>query len=272
MAYKRKTYKRKAPKARGYTAYKRKAAKKSIKRVVRSVLSRAAETKSVESWFLDKPLYTVGNVNFPDNVFALGFNTVGPTCVQGTGQGNRIGNQVTIKRAILKAVLVPMPQNATTNPTPKPVVVRMALMYDREDENDSFIPGNQLMQSGNGAAALEGRITDMLHPYNNNRYRVLTTRTFKLGFAEYAGTTTSVANQGIFQAYSNNDFKLNHQIKMDVSKYLPKKVKWNDNTSNPVTRGLYALFHYANADGSSLDPTIIAAEISYGMAIDFQDM
>lgn len=272
MAFRKKSYKRRAPKARGYKAYKRKVAKKAIKRVVRSVISRPAETKSVEYWQLDKPLYAVGNVNFPDNVFALGFNTVGPNLTQGTGPGSRIGNQVTIKKAMLKGVLVPMPYNVTTNPTPKPVQVRMVLIYDREDPNDAFLPGNQLMQAGNGAAALEGRITDMLHPYNTDRYRILMQRTFKLGFAEYAGTTGSTSNQGIFQAYANNDFKLNHQVKLDFTKYLPKKVKWNDNTSTPTTRGVYALFHLANADGSTLDQSIIAAEWSFGITIEYQDM
>lgn len=174
MAYKKRSYSRKTAK-RTYKrkSYAKKAPRTSIKKMVKMEIARSQETKSNQFWLLDRPLYAVGNINFPDNVIPLGPNAVGPTITQGTGQGQRIGNVIKIKKAILKGVLNPTPQNATTNPTPKPTLVRMVLCYDREDPNDAFVPGNTMMQNGSSTNALLGLLSDMVRPYNTDRYRIL---------------------------------------------------------------------------------------------------
>lgn len=267
MAYrKRKTFKKKAFKRRSYAPKK-----KALRRMIRKVISRTSETKSKQMFLANKPLYSFNNLNFPNNVILLGPNSLNMPVSQGTGAGERIGNRITTKKLLFKGVLTPLPYNATSNQQPRPVQVKMVIFYDRDDPNTTPVPSSTFFQSGSSSDGFTGTNMDFLRPYNTDRYRIMKQRTFKLGFSQFAGSTTVPGQQADYQAYSNNDFKYNCNFSVDVTKYYPKQVKFNDNLSDPMTRGVYALFYYVNADGSIPASTNVPLMINYMQDYQYSD-
>jgi len=250
MAFK-KSYRKKSTK-RTYKrkSYARKGKSTPMRKVIRREIARTEEVKAKQQFVSLKQLWTTGNVNFPNNVVSLGPQPGSLPINQGTGQGDRIGNKIMTKKLTFKGVITPVDWDTTLNPNPRPLQVKMVLLYDREDPNDPPIPGSTFFQDGGSTTGFTGTQMDLIKPYNEDRYRILMTKTWKLGFASYTGTASSSANQLEWQAYSNNDFKLNINFNIDVTKYYPKQVKFNDNNSTPMNRGLFALFYCISADGT----------------------
>lgn len=272
MAF-RKTYKRKASKKR---IYKRKTYRKKtspLKKMVKQMIARSAETKLLQGPLVNKQLYTADAVNFADNVIPMGPNNVTLALQQGPGQGQRIGNVVNTKKLTFKGSINATPYNVTTNPTPRPLMVQFIFCYDREDPNDAFSPaaGNVFFQNGSSTAGFTNTLTDIWRPINEDRFRVFARKTFKLGFAQYAGTTANTTNQAQHQAYANNDFKLSHIFSFDLTKWYPKVVKFDDNLSIPMTRNVYCFIQYVDALGGSMVAPYEACEVSYCLNYMYED-
>lgn len=270
MAFRKKNFKRRAPKRR---VYKKKGVKKpALKRMVMKMIGRTEEVKTVQSGTSVQQLYSALNANLPLNVIQVGPNATTLPIVQGVAQDGRIGNKIRTKRLVFKGVLNPDPQLATSNDNPRPVLVRMIMYYDRG--TPTTVPttaGTTMFQNGSSTAGFTGNMTDMIRDYNTDKYRILKKKTFKLGYSQYAGTATSVVNQGVNQAYSNNDFKLACPFSMDLTSCYPKVVQFNDNNADPRTRGLYCLWYYVAADGSTLGAPYIAAQVSYNVSYTYTD-
>jgi len=249
MAYKRKTYKRRAPK-RKYA--KRGVSKKTVKAVVQRVLAREAEVKTIQEYNYGVNLYSPNYPTFDTtNIYRLGPAATTMPIVQGVGQGNRIGNKVHTKKLVVAGSLVPNAYHATTNPIPQPMDVTVWIFYDKSAPCINPAPAfnGDWYQNGNGTTTFGGDTLDMISPVNTDRYRVLTKRNFKLGFADFAGTGTQPANQ----SFANNDYKMTCNFKFDITKYYPKVVRWNDNFSaTPTTRGLWMMVTPAWGAGTTI--------------------
>lgn len=261
MAYRRKSnYRRRAPKRRPAKRMPRKAA---VKRIVRREISRNQEVKTKQSFVSNVQLFPTTAASFASNVIQVGPNSANLVVSQGTGQGNRVGNQIITKRLVFSGRLTPQGWDTTLNPNPRPLAVKMLVLYDREDDNTAPVPGSTFFQDGNTTVGFAGTLMDMVKPINADRFRILAQRTFKLGFAAYTGTATTPANQSQWQAYTNNDFKLNCEFRLDLTKYYPKRVKFNDTTSDPTTRGLWVFFYYIDATGAVIPSTQVNALVHY---------
>lgn len=251
MAYRKKVYRRKAPKK----TYKRKSyARKKVplKKMIRREISRNIENKSIQNYNLDRTLTSVfstfdSSSGPVGNIVTLGPDPFALNITQGVGQGQRIGNKIKTKRLTFKGTICPFSYGATYNPEPQPVQVKIFIFYDKDDPNAVPQPAANanFFQNGNSSTGFHGDLVDMWSPVNTDRYRVLTTKTFKLGFASATGTGSVPATQG----FSNNDFKLNCNFSFDLTKHYPKYVTYNDTSTTPLSRGLWAAFVVANASG-----------------------
>lgn len=271
MAFKRKVYKRRAPKRR---VYKRKsyAKKTSIKRVVKAVIHRAAETKTTQRFNLGMQVYPANSTSFLGSIIELG---PGSTMLipQGSGQGNRVGNRIETVSHVFKGTLTPNPYNATTNPNPRPTQLKMWVFYDKTDPTAVPNPiGNPFFQDGNGVTGFANDLVDHWRPVNTDRYRVLATRTFKLGYSQYAGTAATVANQGANQAYSNNDFKMNCGFSINLTKHQIKHIRFNDTNNEPMTRRMFVMFQPVEASGTQMDATHIPCGVQFMEDYRYKDM
>jgi len=260
MAFRKKSYRKK-----GKRTFKRKsyAKKAPLKKMVKAIMAKDVEIKSKQMTLVMANLYSSNSANFPLNVLVLGPNATTLAITQGVGQGNRVGNKITTKKLVFRGTIQPNPQNAVYNDQPRPLHVKMVIFYDREDPNAVPVPGSTFFQDGSSSTGFTTNSTDFLRAINTDRYRILKQKVFKLGYAAYTGTTANAANQGVNQGWINNDFKFSCPFNMDVTKLYPKQVKFNDNVSDPTTRGLYAFFFACYADGQSMTATQMPMHVNY---------
>ena len=186
---------------------------------------------------------------------------------QGTGQGDRIGNKITLKRLVIKGTLVPLPYDAIYNGTIFPVQVKIWVFYDRQDPSAVPDPRTNFFQQGNASKGWSGDLVDMWSPINNDRYKVVATRQYKLGYAENAGSGPTPNAQ----YFANNDFKLNANFSIDLTKHYIKQIKFNDGSTAPTTRGLFMIMSYAPANGSLFGTGIRAVGCQWMQSMSFTD-
>lgn len=275
--FRRKSFARKYAKRRGVKrVYKRRsyAPKKRVtplKKMIRKEISRNIENKTVQAYNYNFPIYPATSANFLNNVYELGPSGGAMTIPQGTGQANCIGNTIKTKKLTWKGTIVPLAWDTATNPNPRPQQVKLYIFYDKIDPTAVPDPRTNFFQNGNSSKGFQDDLADNFSPINTDRYRVLTTRTFKLGFSQYAGTASSAANQGAWQAFSNNDFKLNCNFSIDLTKYYPQIVKYNDTNNVLTTRGLYALWTTVAADGAVWNAAWVTAATQFVQTYEYED-
>lgn len=254
---KRRTLRRKTTR-RYKKATRRKSGRKNgpMKRMIKKIIARDVENKTVQQTVSTKTLSVPADAAGFDafNVISLGPDAVSLAITQGSGQGNRVGNTIKTKMLKIKGSVFPLPYNVGTNAIMRPMNVRMWVFYDRQNPTSFPAPavGANFFQNGSSSVAPSGEQIDMWRPVNTDRYRVLEQRTFKLGYANYAGTVPGPDSQ----FFANNDYKLNVQWSFNLTKHYPKIVKFNDNLTVPTTRHLYLLTEVVPLSGSFVSTTI----------------
>lgn len=272
MAYRKKTYRRKAPMRR--KTFKRKSyAKKRqpLKKMIRREISRGRENKSCQFARNDQPLYSPSNIPQADNsIIDVSPSASTLDILQGVQQGDRIGNRITTKRLTFKGTIVPMPESAT-NATPRPVHIKMWFFYKR-DAPTSFptpVASSDFFQFNGTDNGFANDLVDLWKPINTDEYRVVTTRTFKVGTASYY--TPSDPTQVSNQQFHNNDFKLNASFSIDLTKYIPKTIRYNENNGDPQSRHLFCLALPFYADSTAILSSAITAKISWMLNYVYED-
>lgn len=107
--------------------------KASVKKIVQDAMARTSEKKVVNYEPAQVYLYAPTNSGFPtNNVLRLTPGSGGPNLLQGVGQGQRVGNQINIKKLMFNIALSCRAYHAGQNPTPMPWFVRVVLFYERD--------------------------------------------------------------------------------------------------------------------------------------------
>lgn len=249
-------------------AYKRKAmGKRPRKRIVRrrggkKVLSNAMLTKLVRR--LPAPevktyryLYSnTGAFGCPDfNSVNWGLDNgvylLNPTqnriaISQGTGQGQRVGNNIRTKSSYISGILYANQQNASYNVTPKPYEVMFIIYKIIGQGNIADVTLTGLFQNANTQSTPTGTLQDLTMPFNKDRYRIFYKKVFKIGPAENTGTGASAG----LAYFSNNDYKRNQRFYIPLTKYMDKRMKYNDTATNVQNDNLYLAILPLACDGS----------------------
>lgn len=246
--------------------------------LIKKVIQSDMEQKRLTTEFT-KNLYHIGGItNFRDNnIIALTPNdAIGNIyqMVQGTSQQTRIGNRVTVKRAIFRGIMAPNPYNATSNPVPTPVMIRMIILSTRRNVAGQGVAdiynicNNTLFANGASSLGMLGTLYDVVTPYNNDVVTVYYQKTFKLGYESYSGVT---GGADVGQTKASNDYKLNHRFSINVAKYMNKALKFNDNAGGTTSRQLYAVFQPVNFNGSIPVSTTTPAGLIAGIDLFYTD-
>jgi len=163
---------------------------------------------------------------------------------EGVQQGQRVGNQIRLKRWIIKGFITPdIATPIPLIPSPYQVnsfqgYVRLMLLKKRDNSTVSNLLSN-LLQNGNSSVAPYGTQFDRLFPINTDLYKVFWQQTYKMGNAaanaSLTSGTTTLANY--YPIQSNNDFKMVESFGIDVCKYIGKdaKITFNDNSTQAIT-------------------------------------
>lgn len=240
----------------------------SVKRIVKSEIARTTETKSVMMDPAIRALYYVANAGWaPNNVIPLAFTPGGLQLLQGVGNGQRIGNKVRVKKLMFNFVMRLRAYDAVNNTNPVPLMIRAVLFYERDAPTDSPNPTADFFDLNNGFQSIQGDMTDMISPFNTDTYRILATRTFKLGPSEAVlGPLATTA-----PSFQNNDYKLNIIQRWNVTKYLPKLVRFTDNSAVSQSRGLFCAFLLVPADGAPGSASSIPVSMQFWLHADYED-
>jgi hypothetical protein len=173
------------------------------------------------------------------------------SCVAGTNANQRVGNSITIRSAKLRLMFTPYTYSALYNPTPGPLLVSVILYYERANPLTFDTNLTNLYQNGSVSdnPSVTGLSYDTMKPFNNDRYKVFRRKTLKIGSAvQVTGADGNYGNS------ANNDFKSNGKLTIDYTKYLIKKVKYDDATAAPSgQRGLFCAILIHSGDGRALN-------------------
>jgi len=188
---------------------------------------------------------------------------------QGTGQGNRIGNIIKVRKTYLSYILRPSPYDATTYPNPQPCIVKLMLGYVKN--SPSFLPVaadiQQIFNAGSTSAAPVGTLKDLISVYNNDYWAIKKSWTHKMGFAISGGTGSS---PGV-QQHANNDFNYNAMGRIDITKYMPKTCVFNDAVNTTNTKNLFFMFYAVAAGGGTFSSTQLPCFIDYWIDFHYED-
>lgn len=162
---------------------------------------------------------------------------------QGTGQGNRIGNTIKPVKWNFKGFIS---LDQTGAGITLPCIVKMYVLkykYGYQSPPPTLAP-TDFYQNGSTSSAPLGNFLDIMRAVNDDVYTVYTTRTFKVGPANFSYGT------GASGAINNNDFKSVIPFNINLMKYQSHKIKYFDTTNTPTNSGLHVVFAIAPADGS----------------------
>jgi len=253
------------PRSRKY-ARKSNKLSKGLRKAITKVIRKEEETKCQQY----NGVITLGAAggNFQTQGF-VPLTPYGTYCSisQGTGQGERVGNQLRIVKATLTYVLCPQGYSLTTNPIPAPQEVLIRLMNPK-NTNVLVTSAGNYFQAGSGSVSATGNLNDIHRAVNTDLYTQYKFTKHKIGFAAFIPNPGLNANQGY---YANNDFALNVVRTINYTKYCPKIIKFNDNTSTPITRCLQTWIECVNSDGSAMAITTSPILMNYTISIWYKD-
>lgn len=258
-------YIRKKKIVRKKRVYKKRGKYSGLKKMVKKLISRKMETKNSPFRAVVNIVPYASTLNPPYAVSP--YSSSGITIPQGVQQGERIGNRVSTRRLTMRYALYPLSYNATTNPNPKPLIIQFFLFYSKSSPNIIDNTLSDFFQFGNATQAFTDTMSDLIRPVNTDVYHVVKRWTHKLGFSEYAQTGINTSNQ----AFANNDFKLFIIRTINLTKYIPKTIVYDDNSLAPTTKLLHMLVQPIYCTGVAIPSTYLTANLEYNLDYRYSD-
>lgn len=252
---------------------------KAIQRYVKQAISRTEENKLRQNGGVLSLLPTT-HASYQTNCimpltpyYEAGLSTAqNLDIVQGTSVSARIGNRIRTKSGYLRAVIFPLQYNVSTNPFPQPLDVTMWIFKLKSGLTDSTGQVLGSLQTnwfkyGSSAVGIANTVADIVNIPNPDVVNVLYRKVFKLGYASNTGT----GGQAGSEYHANNDYKFNHIIKLNVTKYLRKNIRYVDNSSTPSTGTTWMCFTVAYASGAAMTNSTVPANIQWEYDYRYED-
>lgn len=236
--------------------YKKKTGTKKVSLAVKKYVSRTLHTQIENKTSLYTGSVAVTAYNFNSTMQVLSMIPYAGI-VQSSTQAGRIGCEIRTRSCYFNFSLSPSSYNASSNPFPTPQEV--LIMFGKVKNSRAQVPVSadfaKLWQDGSTSHAPFSTTLDLLQNVNTDFWTVYKIIRCKVGYAIANNSfgsppTASGANTAAY-FYANNDYKLNVCRRINITKYCPKIVKFNDTTSQPTNDGLYMWVMAVPADGST---------------------
>nr|WDW25922.1 MAG: putative capsid protein [Canine stool-associated circular virus] len=246
-----------------------KAKTKRLATFVKKVIAKTEEVKFASyTGIVGVSAYT-NTTNRQNNIIPLTpYAVTGITIPQGTGQNDRIGNRIRTKSVWLRGIIYPRPYGAN-NSNPTPQEVRVWFFSPKATTfQPTTLPGF-FQGANNNSAAPGGTILDLTQIINNDAYIYRGHRTFKIGLSNMnaqAGVPSTV------MGFTNNDFKFNARFNINLTKMIPKIIKYNDTDNTPFSTSVFMYWETVDADGSSQATDQAPIELSYSTTFRYTDV
>lgn len=255
--------------------------KKTVARVARMEVLRMKETQDSNNNVYITPVGAIGGTRWATTgtgvILSVTPNSAGNNGIQitqGTGEGNRQGNTIRTVSARIRFTAVPSDYNATTNPTPKPFYLCWMVISAKRgapfnQQTDVQAISADLYDNGSSAVAASRNTFDFMRPINNDKYTVHKAGRRKIFWDNYNGTGNETLNGGLG---ANNDFSAAAMVKLDLTKYCPKRIRYVDNATNPTSKPVWICFYTVWADGSAMDVAHEPCTLNILQDFRFKDM
>jgi len=188
---------------------------------------------------------------------------------QGVGSANRTGNEVKTRKVMLKYCLFPKAYSAVSNSTPRPSYIQFWLGYVKNSSGLKPIASDfdQLYNYNNTVNPVLGQLFDLNQTINTDYWCIKKYWTHKVGFA----VNTSSGSDGNNANYANNDFPYSVVKKLDITKYYPKNLKFNDVSATISGPGLFFFFQCVTANGDTLAASQLPVNLQWQLGVEFED-
>jgi len=267
VAFRKRSYRKKSSMKK--RVYKKKSASKAtFSKRVKTVISRMAENKH-QNFRGGQVLYPYGSTNWGNSIISCTPDSLFLSIDQGTGQGERVGNSIRVKSLKLSGVIRILPHDAILNPNPVPHYIKFFFLTRKDTPTDIFGTLDGLLQYGNSSEnpGNSTSLQNLYRPVNTDLWTIHTTKVFKIGYSNFGGTSADLGAQ----TFSNNDFKMNHFVNMDLTKYCTKHIKFNDNITTPTTRNVVLYPVLYTSDGSNVANQQLS-RFEYALDIVYEDL
>lgn len=185
---------------------------------------------------------------------------------QGDSQDQRIGNVIRPYKSITNMFFSNNLYNATSNPTPYPFMVRV-VAFSVKENNDLPTTLDDFFQTGSSSGPPISTGMDMLTEINKDKYTPYYDQVIKVGTSQWS-TTGATPLQG---NWANNDYSSNPGLSLDLTKYLPAKVTYNDGNSQPTSKAVFLTWFIARSDGRTPNTTDIPGTIFLTSQLKYTD-
>lgn len=196
-------------------------------------------------------------------------STSGYNITQGTSNAQRIGNRVKTKSLVTRYTIVPNGYNATSNPNPQPQIVILYFFKSKINPAGDITISQMLTQffeNGPTMTGLSGYLMDLNRKICPDTFTYLTHRIHKIGYAKNDQTGSMPS----YAAQANNDFKLFARGSVNLTKYCPKTIRWDDN--NLVNNEwIYCVHQTLNVFDAPALTTIYPVSINYDTYFHYLD-
>jgi len=221
-------------------------AKRQIQQVVENMLEKKFINRDPQTYSFNANNTTMSN---PVDLIS-GLENIS----QGTGQGDRIGNQIKLTSATLRAVFT-MNSTYISGATFRPgyVQVWLGTLKDSPSTSPTAADLLRIYQDGSGSAGADGTVIATLRPLNRDHFNIRYYKKFKLG--------------GAGSPYPNNDFPIQQEIV--VPNIVRGIVKYSD-TSLPTNKYMYMWATFTTVDSVPLTVTV-PVDCSYFVDYRFVD-
>jgi len=236
---------------------------KMVRSIVKTELHKAVENKFVQYASVNNYIASYPDLAGGLLAIALTPNSSTLPISQGVTTNSRVGNVINTRKCVLKYVLRATQYDATYNPNPRPYYVKMWFGHYKPTLTTSAAGYTAFFEQNASSGAPTGYLTDLMAVVNDTLFKVYTTRTVKIGFANYAGTG---ANNSL-QYSANNDFSRAIYGSIDVTRYMSKVFKFNDTVTSPTSGNqMFCWATCCNADGvlvGNLRPLAMDVTVDY---------
>lgn len=258
-------------------SYKKKTTKvsRNVKKYVKKAIHRQLENKTFSIESAETLASAANAANFQaGNIIQLTPSNASNslyTITQSLGQGGRTGNQINLRKAMFKAIMYPQAYNAVSNVNPKPLDIGIWIFSMKRgvagltvaDAWNAF--NGTFFGNGSSSNGTVNNLYDLVSDVNSDVLQLHYKRIVKLG------ANSTILQTGGNAAYANNDYKYNQILKISLTKFMPKRITFNDTDNNSTTKQVFMIVSPYAADGTTISSTQFPLSMYYGLDLTYED-
>lgn len=240
---------------------KRGGARKSIVKIVKSVLSRQAENKIWSDYGVNQSIIcSQGGTPTSKNLI--------PTLSPGATVTTRVGNEVRVKTGYIRGHVNILPYSQSSNTKPLPIYVKMWIVSAKQLNTTNLAStsiSTTFFEAGGASTGFQGNMLDIDFSPNKDSWVIHYTKTVKLG----CGYVSSLNSPVLSASYFDNS-------PMSVPFYFAfgKKIgslKYDESNTGPTNKNMFIVFQAVPADGDVANFQL-PAEFHYTTRVEYEDM